>query len=76
MKINTDIFLLGTSIKENKQKEQYAMLSIADTEGMTFSVLTKDIEQVVQLQQFTKYNVDLSLKASKYGLSLTLEKVN
>lgn len=72
MKIKSDLFILSVQAKENKNKEAYIILSVADTEGNTFQIISKEVEPLLKLQQFTKYKAELELTNSKYGLKLNI----
>ena len=76
MKIQSDLFILSVQARENKQKEPYVILSVADTEGQTFQIISKDVEELLKLQQLTKYSAELELTNSKYGLRLEIVGVS
>lgn len=69
MKFKNDVFILSVQAKENKNKEPYVILNIADTDGNTFQIISKELD-LLRLQQFTKYSAELELTNSKYGLKL------
>ena len=71
MRIKSDIFVLSIVAKENKNKEPYVILNIADTDGNTFQIISKELD-LLKLQQFTKYAAELELTNSKYGLKLNI----
>lgn len=71
MKFKNDVFILSVQAKENKNKEPYVILNIADTDGNTFQIISKELD-LLKLQQFTKYTADLELTNSKYGLKLNI----
>ena len=71
MRIKSDIFVLSIVAKENKNKEPYVILNIADTDGNTFQIVSKELD-LLKLQQFTKYSAELELTNSKYGLKLNI----
>ena len=71
MRIKSDIFVLSILAKENKNKEPYVILNIADTDGNTFQIISKELD-LLKLQQFTKYTADLELTNGKYGLKLNI----
>ena len=71
MKFKNDVFILSVQAKENKNKEPYVILNIADLEGNTFQLVSKDLD-LLKLQQFTKYTADLELTNSKYGYHINI----
>ena len=71
MKFKNDVFILSVQAKENKNKEPYIILNIADLEGNTFQLVSKDLD-LLKLQQFTKYTADLELTNSKYGYHINI----
>ena len=71
MKFKNDVFVLSVQAKENKNKEPYVILNIADLEGNTFQLVSKDLD-LLKLQQFTKYTADLELTNSKYGYHINI----
>ena len=71
MKFKNDVFILSVQAKENKNKEPYVILNIADLEGNTFQLVSKDLD-LLKLQQFTKYTADLELINSKYGYHINI----
>lgn len=78
MKIsNINVLVTKVEIKEKKDsKEKYLMISLLDmATGDIFEIMEKDIEYLSKLKQMQKYNVDLSLTSSKYGLRLELLEV-
>lgn len=78
MKINNiDVLVTKIEIKEKKDsKEKYLMISFLDLlSGDLFEVLEKDLEYLGKLKQMQKYNIDLNLNSSKYGLKLELLEV-
>lgn len=71
MKFKNDVFILSVQAKENRNKEPYVILNIADTEGNTFQIVSKNLE-LLGLQQFTKYTANLELTTSKYGYHISI----
>ena len=72
MKINENLFLLSVQKKiNNKTGEMYLILTIADTEGNTFAVMTKQLKYEV-LETFRPYCMELELSNSKYGMRLQI----
>lgn len=78
MKINTDVLVTKIEAKKRKDTtEQYLMISFLDINGGdVFDVIEKDIEMLVKIQPMTKYNMDLQLSSSKYGLKLSIINLN
>ena len=75
MKINENLFLLSVQKKiNNKTGEMYLILTIADTEGNTFAVMTKQLKYEV-LETFRPYHMELNLSNSKYGMRLQIENI-
>lgn len=71
MRINERCFILGIQQKSNKAGEPYLIVSIADSTGISYSIASKNIE-LLQLEQFQPYNLQLELVNSKFGLKLDI----
>ena len=71
MRIKSDIFVLSILAKENKNKEPYVILNIADLDGNTFQIISKELD-LLKLQQFTKYTAGFELTNSKYGYHISI----
>ena len=71
MKINERCFILGVQQKSNKAGEPYLIVSIADSTGVSYSIVSKNIE-LLQLEQFKPYDLQLELTNGKYGLKLDI----
>lgn len=71
MIINERCFVLGVQQKSNKSNEPYLIVNIADSTGISYSIATKNIE-LLQLEQFQPYNLQLELTNGKYGLKLDI----
>lgn len=71
MKFKNEVFILSVQAKENRNKEPYVILNIADVDGNTFQIVSKNLE-LLGLQQFTKYTVNLELTNSKYGYHISI----
>lgn len=71
MKINERCFVLGIQQKINKSNEPYLIVNIADSTGVSYSIASKNIE-LLQLEQFQPYNLQLELTNGKYGLKLDI----
>ena len=74
MKIETAILILKIDPKTSKDGSDYLSISFADTNGDTFTVITKDM-QYTSLQAFSKYDAILNLTSSKYGLKLSIDHI-
>ena len=57
--------------KSNKAGEPYLIVSIADSTGVSYSIVSKNIE-LLQLEQFKPYDLQLELTNGKYGLKLDI----
>ena len=75
MRINERCFILGVLQKSNKTGEPYLIVNIADSTGVSYSIATKNIE-LLQLEQFQPYNLQLELTNGKYGLKLDIVSIN
>ena len=75
MKIETTILILKIDPKTSKDGSDYLSISFADTNGDTFTIITKNME-FTSLQAFNKYQAILNLISTKYGLKLSLENIN
>lgn len=71
MRINERCFVLGVQQKSNKAGEPYLIVSIADSTGISYSIVSKNIE-LLQLEQFQPYNLQLELTNGKFGLKLDI----
>ena len=71
MKINERCFILGVQQKSNKAGEPYLIVSIADSTGVSYSIVSKNIE-LLQLEQCKPYDLQLELTNGKYGLKLDI----
>ena len=71
MKTNERCFILGVQQKSNKAGEPYLIVSIADSTGVSYSIVSKNIE-LLQLEQFKPYDLQLELTNGKYGLKLDI----
>lgn len=74
---NIDVLVTKVEIREKKDsKEKYLIVGLLDmASGDIFEILEKDLEYLSKLKQMQKYNVDLNLLSSKYGLKLELVSV-
>ena len=79
MKIR-DLEMLCTKIeiKKNKEGNQYLMISLLDLgSGDVFEIVEKEqLEIISKVIPMNKYNVNLDLTSSKYGLSLKLNNID
>lgn len=71
MRINERCFVLGIQQKSNKAGEPYLIINIADSTGISYSIVSKNIE-LLQLEQFQPYNLQLELTNNKFGLKLDI----
>lgn len=71
MRINERCFILGIQQKSNKSGEPYLIVNIADSTGVSYSIVSKNLE-LMQLEQFQPYNLQLELTNDKYGLKLNI----
>ena len=71
MKINERCFILGVQQKNNKTGEPYLVINIADSTGVSYSIVSKNLE-LMQLEQFKPYDLQLELTNTKYGLKLDI----
>lgn len=77
MKINKiDMLCSKVEIKKNSKGEAYLLIDLLDiASGDAFNIMSKDIELMSKLKPMTKYEVDLSLTSSKFGLKLDLKNI-
>lgn len=76
MKINS-VEVLITKITHRKTKDgvEYISLSFLDlSSGDNFNVVSKDME-MIKIKPMTRYEMDLDLTDSKYGLKLEIDKI-
>ena len=71
MKINERCFILGVLQKNSKTGEPYLVINIADSTGVSYSIVSKNLE-LMQLEQFKPYDLQLELTNNKYGLKLDI----
>lgn len=71
MKINERCFILGVLQKNSKTGEPYLVINIADSTGVSYSIVSKNLE-LMQLEQFKPYDLQLELTNGKYGLKLDI----
>ena len=71
MKFKERCFVLGIQQKSNKAGEPYLIINIADSTGISYSIASKNIE-LLQLEQFQPYNLQLELVNGKFGLKLDI----
>ena len=71
MKINERCFILGVLQKNNETGEPYLVINIADSTGVSYSIVSKNLE-LMQLEQFKPYDLQLELTNGKYGLKLDI----
>ena len=71
MRINETCFILGVLQKSNNTGEPYLIVNIADSTGVSYSIVSKNLE-LMQLEQFKPSNLQLELTNSHYGLKLDI----
>lgn len=77
MKIKSNALISKVELKKNTKGEAYLNIEFLDLQsGDSFNVISKDIELMSKVQGMNKYNVDLNLSSSKYGLKLELLEVS
>lgn len=77
MKISKkDILVTSCDLGKNKQDQAYVNLQFIDMEdGVSYQIISKDIDLMNKVKKMTKYKVDLELTSSKYGLKLNILSV-
>lgn len=69
---NVEVMTIKVEEKENKEKEQYLILSLVTIkDGEVYNIVTKDMNYL-NLKPFSKQVVNLNLSSSKYGLNLKI----
>lgn len=69
---NMDVLITKVESKKNKEGTDYISISFLDlSSGDNFQVISKEIEYI-KLKPMTKYNINLNLSSSKYGLKLDI----
>lgn len=62
--------------KKNKNNDAYVLIDILDINtGDSFNLMSKDLEVLSKLKPMNKYELDLNLSSSKYGLKLDIENI-
>ena len=74
MKIRENCFLLGIQKRTNKNKENYLIVILADSDGNSYNIVTKDM-RYENLDCFKPYTVDLILSNNKYGMKLDITNI-
>lgn len=76
MKINNmNVLITKVEARKNKEGGDYLSITFLDlSSGDTFNIITKDIEYM-RLKQMTKYEANLNLTSSKFGLKLDIDKI-
>lgn len=77
MKLNSiEMLVSKVEVKKNKKEEAYLLIDMLDlATGDSFQLIDKDIELMQKIKPMTKYQLDLNLTSSKYGLRLELDHV-
>lgn len=73
---NVEVLCTKIEAKTNKDGGSYILIDLLDiSSGDSFNIMSKDITLMSKLKPMTKYNVDLNLSSSKYGLKLEINNV-
>lgn len=74
---SVDMLCTKIEVREKKEsKEKYLLISLLDlTSGDLFDLIEKDLSFLSSIKAMNKYNFDLKLSSSKYGLNLVIENV-
>lgn len=73
---NLSMMCIKVEPKQNKEGKDYLMITLADTgTGDIFEILEKDMTMLSRVKMFNQYKVNLNLKSSKYGLSLSIDNI-
>ena len=66
-------FEIKTSSKDNKDYIMATFLSFAG--GDSFNIMIKDMDMLSKLKQYQRYQLDINLNSTNYGLNLSLESL-
>ena len=66
-------FEIKTSSKDNKDYIIATFLSFAG--GDSFNIMIKDMDMLSKLKQYQRYELDINLNSTNYGLNLSLESL-
>ena len=73
---NREVLITKVDSRKNPKGENYIAIEFLDlTSGDNFSISSKEIEYM-KLKTMTKYNLDLILTSSRYGLKLSIDRIN
>ena len=64
---------IKTSSKDNKDYIIATFLSFAG--GDSFNIMIKDMDMLSKLKQYQRYELDINLNSTNYGLNLSLESL-
>lgn len=75
---NVDMLITNIEEKENSNTRlPYWKVKCVDlTEGDSFDINLKDRELAEKFETMTKYNLNLSLNNSQYGMRLSIDSIN
>lgn len=78
MKINNiNVLVTKVDLKKNQKGEAYLIIDLLDlTSGDGFNIMSKDLDLMKAVNHMNKYEVDLVLTSSKFGLRLELDKIH
>ncbi|MBU5453878.1 hypothetical protein [Caproiciproducens sp. MSJ-32] len=78
MKLNkVNVLVTKVDLKQNQKGEAYVLIDLLDMEsGDSFNIISKDLELMKVLNQMNKYEIDLNLSSSRFGLRLEIDRVN
>ena len=73
---NIEVLCSKVESKTNGKGEAYLLIDLLDiSSGDSFNIMSKDITLMGKLKPMTKYNIDLNLSSSKYGLKLEINNI-
>lgn len=73
---NIEMLVSKVEVKKNKKEEAYLLIDMLDlATGDSFQLVDKNIELMQKLKTMTKYQLDLNLSSSKFGLRLEIDHV-
>ena len=79
MLIGQRVYLvMKTELKQSKKENGSAYLLVDLLElntGTIFNIVDKNVEDMNKLKQMTKYEIDLDLTSSRYGLQLSIANI-
>ena len=79
MLIGQKVYLvMKTELRQSKKENGSAYLLVDLLElnsGTIFNIVDKNVEDMNKLKQMTKYEIDLDLTSSRYGLQLSIANI-